>query len=93
MSGQSGEAGLPYLTEAGVEGRDPRVVRLQMIVTEVGSEVGEGGLQIPGLLPRHCVIAHTEGVVTVTPCSPQVIISLFLSHHSGSINLGFNVTG
>ena len=83
----SGEAGLLYLTEADVEGR------LQMSVTEVGSEVGGGGLQIPGLLPRHCVIAHTEGVVTVTPCSPQVIISRFLSYHNGSINLGFNVTG
>ena len=31
-----------------------------------------GGVQLAGLLPRHCVIAHTEGgVVTVTPCSPS----------------------
>jgi hypothetical protein len=33
-------------------------------VAEVGSEVGGGGVRLPGLLPRHCVIAHTEGVVT-----------------------------
>ena len=25
----------------------------------------------PGIQPRHSVIAHTEGIVTLTPCSPQ----------------------
>ena len=25
----------------------------------------------PGIHPRHCVLAHTEGMVTLTPCSPQ----------------------
>ena len=25
----------------------------------------------PGIHPRHCVIAHTEGIVTLTPCSPH----------------------
>lgn len=25
----------------------------------------------PGIHPRHCVVAHTEGIVTLTPCSPQ----------------------
>ena len=53
------------------EGGESRVFKLQMSVTEVGSEVGGGGVQLAGLLPRHCVIAHTEGVVTVTPCSQQ----------------------
>ena len=24
-----------------------------------------------GIHPRHCVIAHTEGIVTLTPCSPH----------------------
>ena len=38
---------------------------------QVGSEVGGGGVQLAGLLPRHCVLAHTEGVVTVTPCDPR----------------------
>merc|ERR1719242_1983189 len=36
-----------------------------------GIEVSVGGVRLPGLLPRHCLIAHTEGAVTVTPSSPQ----------------------
>ena len=51
----------------------PKKYRLQMDVTEVGSErcLGGDSLQLygPAVLPRHCVIAHTEGIVTVTPCS------------------------
>jgi len=70
-SGQLGEGGLPFLVELTPEGGESRVFKLQMSVTEVGSEVGGGGVQLAGLLPRHCVIAHTEGVVTVTPCSQQ----------------------
>ena len=48
---------------------------LQLNVTEVGSErSGHTSGQVLQLFghdihPRHCVIAHTEGVVTVTPCS------------------------
>lgn len=54
---------------------------LYMNVTEVGSEVSNNNnngpktnrnsLQLfgPNVQPRHCVIAHTEGIVTVTPCS------------------------
>merc|ERR1719411_1221824 len=61
---------LPFLLELTPDGGD-RIVRLQMSVTEVGTEVGVGGVRLPGLLPRHCLIAHTEGAVTVTPCSPQ----------------------
>ena len=41
-------------------------------VTEVGSErMGGPNLQLfgPNIQPRHCVIAHTDGLVTVTPCS------------------------
>jgi len=76
ISGQPGEAGLPFLVELVPEGGESRVFKLQMSVTEFGSEV-KGGVQLPGLLPRHCVIAHTEGVVTVTPCSPnaEVIVN------------------
>ncbi len=40
------------------------VIYRYFVVAEVGSEVGGGGVRLPGLLPRHCVIAHTEGVVT-----------------------------
>ena len=58
--------------------------RLQLDVTEVGGErppsAGPGGsssgggsqsLQLfgPNIQPRHCVMAHTGGIVTVTPCS------------------------
>ena len=41
-------------------------------VTEVGLErTGGPNLQLfgPNIQPRHCVIAHTDGLVTVTPCS------------------------
>jgi len=48
-------------TEAG------RRIALENDVTEVGNEWG--GLQLAGLRPRHCVIASTEGIVTVTPSS------------------------
>ncbi|KAG8238213.1 hypothetical protein J437_LFUL018257, partial [Ladona fulva] len=83
---------LPFLLELNPDGTDivngiPKRHRLQLNVTEVGSErssqssgvagqnggVGGGSqsLQLfgPNVQPRHCVIAHTEGIVTVTPCS------------------------
>ncbi len=44
-----------------------RRIALETDVTEVGSEWG--GLQLAGLRPRHCVIASTEGIVTLTPSS------------------------
>lgn len=61
----------------------PKRHRLHPNVTEVGSErpINTAGsqqhghqsqsLQLfgPNVQPRHCVIAHTEGIVTVTPCS------------------------
>lgn len=50
--------------------------RLHPDVTEVGCERNlsspqSQNLQLfgPNILPRHCVIANTEGIVTVTPCS------------------------
>merc|ERR1719232_1713943 len=61
---------IPFLVELTPDGGD-RMFRIQPSVTEVGCEVGPGGVQLPGLLPRHCLIAHTEGAVTVTPCSPH----------------------
>ncbi|KAK2715850.1 afadin-like isoform X2 [Artemia franciscana] len=69
---------LPFLLELNPDGSEmrnnqPKKYRLQMDVTEVGSErcLGGDSLQLygPAVLPRHCVIAHTEGIVTVTPCS------------------------
>ncbi|XP_071440496.1 uncharacterized protein [Hetaerina americana] len=78
---------LPFLLELHPDGSDmvngiPKKHRLQLNVTEVGSEErcsggvpGLGGgsqsLQLfgPNVQPRHCVVAHTEGIVTVTPCS------------------------
>jgi afadin len=61
----------------------PKRHSLHPNVTEVGSErpINSAGsqqhghqsqsLQLfgPNVQPRHCVIAHTEGIVTVTPCS------------------------
>ena len=50
---------------------------LHLNVTEVGSErssqAGGQCLQLAGhnVHPRHCVIAHTEGIVTVTPCGRE----------------------
>ncbi|KAH9504709.1 hypothetical protein Btru_062619, partial [Bulinus truncatus] len=71
---------LPYLTELNVKGKPKRHV-LPLNVTEVVNvnEVannrqdynGKHFLQLsgPDIRPRHCVIAHTEGIVTVTPNS------------------------
>ena len=71
---------LPFLQEVPPAGQHdpnhpPKGLLLQPNVTEVGSErsLATSGqyLQLfgPGIQPRHCVIAHTEGVVTATPCS------------------------
>ena len=78
---------------------ESRVFNLQMSVTEVGSEVGGGGVQLSGLLPRHCVIAHTEGVVTVTPCSPhaevvvnnQRVVETTILQHGATLRFGRSV--
>ncbi|XP_043225985.1 afadin-like isoform X3 [Amphibalanus amphitrite] len=76
------EASLPFLVELNADGTDirytaPRRFSLHLNVTEVGSErssqAGGQCLQLAGhnVHPRHCVIAHTEGIVTVTPCGRE----------------------
>ncbi|GLG95432.1 Kinesin-like protein unc-104 [Gryllus bimaculatus] len=76
---------LPFFLELNPDGSDivsstPKRHRLHPNVTEVGSErpmnASQHGHQTqslqlfgPNVHPRHCVIAHTEGIVTVTPCS------------------------
>ncbi|XP_076674496.1 adherens junction formation factor afadin isoform X4 [Andrena cerasifolii] len=74
---------LPFLLELNPDGSDvPNGAgtrhRLQPNVTEVGSErpVGPQAVQAQTLtltgstvMPRHCVIAFTENIVTLTPCS------------------------
>ncbi|XP_043199321.1 afadin-like isoform X3 [Amphibalanus amphitrite] len=76
------EASLPFLLELNADGSDvrhqaPRRYSLRLNVTEVGSErspqAGGQCLQLAGhnVHPRHCVIAHTEGIVTVTPCGRE----------------------
>ncbi|XP_025990197.1 afadin isoform X11 [Solenopsis invicta] len=74
---------LPFLLELNPDGSDiPNGAgvrhRLQPNVTEVGSErpIGPQAVQaqtltLPGptVMPRHCVIAFTENIVTLTPCS------------------------
>lgn len=61
----------------GMEMANPKRYRIHPNVTEVGCErqnqplSNAQCLQLngPNIQPRHCVIAHTEGIVTVTPCS------------------------
>ncbi|XP_069950170.1 afadin-like isoform X2 [Cherax quadricarinatus] len=70
---------LPFLIELGPDGSElggtGRQHQLHLNVTEVGTDrsthTGGQSLQLFGsnIQPRHCVIAHTEGIVTVTPCS------------------------
>ncbi|XP_071006701.1 afadin-like isoform X9 [Oncorhynchus clarkii lewisi] len=59
--------------EDGSDSRDkPKLYRLQHSVTEVGSDMtDDGSIQLfgPGILPHHCKLMHTEGLVTVTPHS------------------------
>ncbi|KAK6297390.1 hypothetical protein J4Q44_G00319730 [Coregonus suidteri] len=59
--------------EDGSDSRDkPKLYRLQYSVTEVGSDsTDDGSIQLfgPGILPHHCNLMHTEGLVTVTPHS------------------------
>uniref|UniRef100_A0A8D3CJL5 Afadin n=1 Tax=Scophthalmus maximus TaxID=52904 RepID=A0A8D3CJL5_SCOMX len=65
---------LPYLVELSPDGSDsrdkPKLYRLQHSITEVGSDCTEdGAIQLlgPGILPHHCNLMHSEGMVTVTP--------------------------
>ncbi|XP_035207092.1 afadin-like isoform X1 [Stegodyphus dumicola] len=70
---------LPYLLELNPDGSEthgpPKKHRLYLNMTEVGSErsssTGGQYLQLygPNVQPRHCVIAHTDRIVTVTPSS------------------------
>ncbi|XP_023319046.1 uncharacterized protein LOC106656697 isoform X3 [Trichogramma pretiosum] len=85
MGGRGGyeDERLPFLQEINPDGTDiPNGAgmrhRLQPNVTEVGSErpIGPQGvtaqsmtLSGPTVMPRHCVIAFTENIVTLTPCS------------------------
>ena len=76
--GEAG-AGVPYLVELAPHGGPgERMFRVQPSVTEVGGEVGPGGVTLPGLLPRHCLIHHTEGAVTVTPCAHAEVSYILL---------------
>lgn len=74
---------LPFLLELNSDGSEISNGagvrhRLQPNVTEVGSErpIGPQAVQAqtltltgPTVMPRHCVIAFTENIVTLTPCS------------------------
>uniref|UniRef100_H3DR09 Afadin, adherens junction formation factor n=1 Tax=Tetraodon nigroviridis TaxID=99883 RepID=H3DR09_TETNG len=69
---------LPYLVELSPDGSDsrdkPKLYRLQHSITEVGSDCTEDGaiqLMGPGILPHHCNLMHTDGMVTVTPHGPD----------------------
>ncbi|XP_041108495.1 afadin isoform X9 [Polyodon spathula] len=57
--------------EDGSDSRDkPKLYRLQMSVTEVGSDkTDENSIQLfgPGIQPHHCDLTHMDGMVTVIP--------------------------
>ncbi|XP_051020126.1 afadin isoform X2 [Acomys russatus] len=59
--------------EDGSDSRDkPKLYRLQLSVTEVGTEKFEdNSIQLfgPGIQPHHCDVTNMDGVVTVTPRS------------------------
>nr|XP_043905362.1 afadin isoform X11 [Solea senegalensis] len=61
--------------EDGSDSRDkPKLYRLQYSITEVGSDcTDDGAIQLlgPGILPHHCNLMHSEGMVTVTPHGPD----------------------
>ncbi|KAK5879740.1 hypothetical protein CesoFtcFv8_022833 [Champsocephalus esox] len=61
--------------EDGSDSRDkPKLYRLQHSITEVGSDcTADGAIQLlgPGILPHHCNLMHSEGMVTVTPHGPD----------------------
>nr|XP_057920134.1 afadin isoform X9 [Doryrhamphus excisus] len=61
--------------EDGSDSRDkPKLYRLQLSITEVGSDcTDDGAIQLlgPGILPHHCNLTHSEGMVTVTPHGPD----------------------
>ncbi len=64
----------------GTAGPDSRIIRLKLTVTEVGSDVGGGGgVQLPGLQRRHCVLAHTGtrlGSIGIAPTGWYIFSSL-----------------
>ncbi|KAB0405932.1 hypothetical protein E2I00_012938, partial [Balaenoptera physalus] len=67
---------LPYLVELSPDGSDsrdkPKLYRLQLSVTEVGTEkFDDGSIQLfgAGIEPHHCDLTNMDGVVTVTPRS------------------------
>ncbi|XP_072558841.1 afadin isoform X15 [Paramormyrops kingsleyae] len=59
--------------EDGSDSRDkPKLYRLQQSITEVGTEkMDDGSIQLfgPGILPHHCDLMLSEGLVMVAPCS------------------------
>ncbi|XP_075525931.1 adherens junction formation factor afadin [Dermacentor variabilis] len=94
------EEGLPFLQEVPQGGGPPGPCHpIPLHMTEVGSAPsGSQGLQLqgPGVLPRHCVIAHTEGVVTVTPSQPEAetyvdgarVFDTTLLQHGATVRFG-----
>ncbi|KAH6922155.1 hypothetical protein HPB50_009904 [Hyalomma asiaticum] len=94
------EEGLPFLQEVPQGGGPPGPCHpIPLHMTEIGSAPsGSQGLQLqgPGILPRHCVIAHTEGVVTVTPSQPEAetyvdgarVFDTTLLQHGATVRFG-----
>lgn len=110
---------LPFLLELNSDGTEiPNGTgvrhRLQPNVTEVGSErpIGTQAVQAqtltltgPTVMPRHCVIAFTENIVTLTPCTRDahtyvnnqrihqttILQVIHMSYHVHSIIIDFDL--
>lgn len=75
---------LPYLAELSPDGYEldhqPQIFRLQMNLTEIGSEKSPSPkanhilLRGPNILHRHCVITNNDGRISITPSSSDAEI-------------------
>jgi afadin len=79
---------LPFIVEINPDGSEPHKALRHPIppnVTEIGSEKnipsGSQFIRLPGpdIQPRHCIITHYEGVVTLTPSNPGC--ATFVNNH------------
>ncbi|XP_040583955.1 afadin [Lepeophtheirus salmonis] len=94
---------LPVLVELNPDGSEMEhsfVFQLNISVTKIGSDpsMGQALLLPPGpfIHPRHCVIAHTDGIVTITPShrdaetyiNNQRIFDITILQHGSVVRFG-----
>ena len=97
---------LPYLAELSPDGYEldhkPQILRLQINLTEIGSEKSPSPkanhilLHGPNILHRHCVVTNSDGRVAITPSSSDAEIyinnkrikEMTELHHGNVVRLG-----